>query len=1190
MHHMSAPLTIGPYSVMGRLGKGAMGVVYRGQRDGTGDVALKTVIVDSDEQVAALRREIAALARLGHPGVANIVDHGIERGLPWYAMQLIEGVPLSELAQFAGMISSSNPSIAQTWSADVEPEAADGGRTPLLAMERRPRAAGGRLPHALGIVAALCEPLAWLHGEGIVHRDLKPSNIMIVEQKRPVLVDFGLVGRFGRREKLTVARQRAGTVSYMSPEQIRGDPVDARADLYGLGCILYQLICGRPPFVSRSASAILHQHIEVAPKRPSERVTGVSEELDKLVLSLLEKEPENRLGYADLVAARLVALGATPPERVGRKPRPYLYAGRFAGRKADLKRVELLLHGGVAFIGAESGGGKTRLALELARRVGRTHHVELAECVPVATEGVDQGGAPLYPMAGVLQHIADACRKGEEARLIGTDARAILPLLPGSESDPIDPRMGTHGLLRALSLAVARLSPERPTLLLLDDLQWADALTMEWLEMVARTRPEGLKILCTYRVEEVDESLGSLLAAYPESVHLLPTLGERAIGEMVRDMLALKQAPTQFVQFVTQQTQGNPFFVGEFLRTAIAEQLLLRDERGQWHVLSVAHKEAAGQEQFEAMALPGSLRAMVGRRLAGLSERARDVAGQLATLGREVRVELLAAATGQIDEAVAELERRLVVTRAPGMVRFHHDKLRESAYEAIDLARRPEFHQRAARALETHGHLEGNAAALGFHSERARLPFAARAWYLQAARSAESRHAAKDAARFLAAALQQDVRMDASTVRARVNLAHLQRLIGEGERAMEQVEQAITGAEALGDNGLQAHALRVRAALHIALGSLEDALVDYRVALVFAEDLGDAKEQARCWLGIADACRTLGRTSEAFEALDLAHSLAPGDSDLEDRRLSGLARLTLEEGSHVHALALYREQLALARESESPFRIANALNGVGNALARPGRLDEALATYQEALEVNRASGNRSGEGVILANMAIQLHRLGRNQEADDRHAVGVEILREIGSRRYCGHALSFMAKYARMLGRPEVVRERATEAAEILRDVGDRVWLPTSLGELARLALSDGDPGTAEALAREGMEGRTDASPAGDLELLLGDALIGQKRNEEAIDWLDEVVAMGGKSGQRALSRLIRALVLGNYLEDAKRTLGTLPPDLDPIQDGEELSLWWLAKAEYETAIDGNGDSARQEAAAARARWIHTPR
>jgi len=211
------PERFGPFEIVRGRGVriGGMSVVREARDTRTGElVAVKQVRGVEPAAVGALRQEIHALGRFRHPGVVRIIEQGTGAdGLPWYAMELIEGETL------AARIGRLPPRAAATF-ADVLPD--------------------------LQIVRDLCQTLAFLHGEELVHRDLKPANVLIRPNGVPVLVDFGLASRRldAGRELLEGFRGAAGTPGFVAPEQQDGDLVDARADLFALGRILYQILTG----------------------------------------------------------------------------------------------------------------------------------------------------------------------------------------------------------------------------------------------------------------------------------------------------------------------------------------------------------------------------------------------------------------------------------------------------------------------------------------------------------------------------------------------------------------------------------------------------------------------------------------------------------------------------------------------------------------------------------------------------------------------------------------------------------------------------------------------------------------------------------------------------------------------------------------------------------------------------------
>lgn len=275
------PTRAGPYRLLDQLGHGGMGVVYRAEHLETGAVvAVKTIRALEGPLLSSFRREVGALSRIHHPGVVRIHEHGVDDGVPWMAMELVEGTSLRERI------------LANRYGAGLE--------------------------DALRILQRLCTALAVVHGEGIVHRDLKPQNVIVRPDGSPVLIDFGVVGRFAglaNREAVDLGEEGAGTIAYMAPEQIQGEPVDARADLYALGLVAYRALAGRPAFVGDDAIAIATAARTAGPPDPKLWVM-LSRDLERVLRLGLAARAEDRFATAaELKKAFESAFAGTLDER-----------------------------------------------------------------------------------------------------------------------------------------------------------------------------------------------------------------------------------------------------------------------------------------------------------------------------------------------------------------------------------------------------------------------------------------------------------------------------------------------------------------------------------------------------------------------------------------------------------------------------------------------------------------------------------------------------------------------------------------------------------------------------------------------------------------------------------------------------------------------------------------------------------
>ncbi len=721
------PARVGPFQVTGVLGEGGMGVVYSARSDRGDRVAVKTVPIVDTMFLAVLRREIHALERLAHPGVVRVLASGVDSGRPWYAMELLEGTTIAALRDslWGDIFGLANTHISRGGSDAIatvpivkRPEAAT-AQAIADAPPPRVNVAGGQLERVLRIVRRLLGTLAFIHGEGIIHRDLKPQNVFLRQGDEPVLFDFGLAWRSAGtigREVVDEGIEVVGTPAYMAPEQICADLVDSRADLYALGCLLYELVTGRPPFVG-TASVVMAHHLSMPPVSPSELVEHCPRGLDALVLSLLEKRPRDRIGHALDAIYAIDGLGVLPVEPMPvARARAYVYRPALAGRDAALELLSKSAHaashdhkGGVVLIAGESGMGKTYLAMEAARRASSMQLIA-GTCAPV--------GEPLAPLARLFDALVDRCTAGgieETERILGPNGKILAahwpPIgdLPGMEAYPEPPPLygpaARDRLLAALASAVTALASTKPVFLLLDDLQWADEVTMRFLSALADDWFAGKRVfvLGTYRIEEATAAIAELGARPYTREVVVGKLDEPIVRSLICDMLAIDAPPPPFVKFLARHSEGNPFFVAEYLRTATAEGLIRRTENRRLRLGSEGAIFDTGD--LDALHLPLTMRELIGRRLDGLTPIARTLAACGSVLGRDLDADVLRD-TARLDdvlamEGVAELiARQVLEPTETGGLRFVHDKLWEIALERQDDHERKARHAAAARAIE----------------------------------------------------------------------------------------------------------------------------------------------------------------------------------------------------------------------------------------------------------------------------------------------------------------------------------------------------------------------------------------------------------------------------------------------------------------------------------------------------------
>lgn len=830
---------LGSYELGERLGEGGMGVVFRASHLQNGGVAaLKTVRLANALFLSSMRREIQRLRRLSHPGVVRVLEDGVYKGLPWYAMELLEcdtwetlqqrrsGAGVTEVGN-TDVENSRRPLALQLTAADVT---RDSGSPHSVSMQIGPPIAKHELHNIIAVCRRLCDVLAYIHGEGIIHRDIKPANVFLRPDGQPVLVDFGLVlshsGNDGR-EVLQVEPTLAGTVAYMAPEQISCEQVDARADIFALGCLMYETLTGCLPFPSSLAERVATKF--VAPLPPSHFAPCVPKDLDLLVLRMLAADRRQRIGHAWDISAALTpflpvgsvgAAAVSLPTELNRA-RAYLYRAAFAGREVPLRElvgyIERLNQGSGAcvLVRGESGSGKTRLMTEVMRQASmREVMVVAGECtlIDLSRQPSDGGAraAPLSPLRPLFHTLLDVCRElgaSGTQQLLGRHLHVLAPFepsfttLPGAELCPEAPPLPSEAakirLLDAVAETIVALSQRRPLLLLLDDLQWADELTLDLLSHLrANVLPSArVLILGTRRSEESGTALGSFVASAGVREIELGVLDEQTIGTLVADMLASPELPQALSRYLADRSGGNPFFVSEYLRTIVDEGVLQRDQRGAWWVDELPLERSAAQSgwvaRLDKLELPGTLRAVVERRLRTLHGLPATLITAAAILGREVDATLLGilSGLGEIDLADAlneVLRRQILEPAAGGGYRFSHERLRETAYDAIPADQRRALHRRAAVAIEERGARADELLKLASHFTQAEVPDKAREYLRRAGEQALAAGAHPQAVSLLARALQfVDHAGSPAPVEERARLHHLNSLalFGFGDTA-----------------------------------------------------------------------------------------------------------------------------------------------------------------------------------------------------------------------------------------------------------------------------------------------------------------------------------------------------------------------------------------------------------------------
>src|SRR4051794_1483672 len=317
------------YKIEAVAGRGGMGVVFRAEHLHLNRiVALKVLTADLAGNRSFRPRFVRGAqpaARLDHPNIVPVFDAGEADGLLYIAMKYIDGVDLGHVLD------------------------AEERLTPQRTVD---------------LLADVADALDISHGAGLVHRDVKPGNVL-VDNIRSYLTDFGLTKRIASRTALTAVGRTVGTAAYLAPEQIRGQDVDARTDIYAFGCVLYECLTGDVPFIRDTDMAVLWAHLEQDPESPSGRVPELPKSLDDVFAQALAKRKEDRFtSCGELMKAVAVATETQRPASSSRNKVPVANVLVASGDRAARSQIEATLAEGRVMV---AGAADAERAVDQAR-------------------------------------------------------------------------------------------------------------------------------------------------------------------------------------------------------------------------------------------------------------------------------------------------------------------------------------------------------------------------------------------------------------------------------------------------------------------------------------------------------------------------------------------------------------------------------------------------------------------------------------------------------------------------------------------------------------------------------------------------------------------------------------------------------------------------------------------------------
>jgi tRNA A-37 threonylcarbamoyl transferase component Bud32 len=665
------------------LGRGASTVVFRAVREDH-EYAIKILNAAGDAaEAAAFRREAAMLAGLDDPGLIAVHEVGDAGGRPYLIMDLVEGRSLESLLQ--------------------EGSAADVRDVRWVAR--------------MGLEVA--GALAVAHRAGLVHRDVKPDNIMVRTDGRAQLIDFGLATRSGAAIDAAV-----GTFRYSAPEQsgMLHRAVDGRADLYGLGVVLFECLAGHAPFHAEDVGELIRLHLSA----PVPDLPDVAPSIAAVVAKLMAKDPDDRYQSARGLAADLsrIAAGEREVFRLGGDDTAGGSDSELVGRADLLARLGRQwrraltptgsARGGLIVVVGAPGIGKSRLVRELTGTARAEDHLVLHgtsaedDAVPLGPlrSLVDQHVAAIGQLSAAEQGPAvDQLRTaaGPTAALLGGFSPALAELLGFAE---LGAEVGHDAEERQFADAVGALllglaEAAGGAVLHLDNAQWWDEGTRRVLRQLApRLRDSALLVVVTARDDPDNQpALAVFDSEFKAAVDLRLTVGPldgAAVQALVTGQLGGGTVPPDLVALLAARSAGSPLAVAEYVR-AITDAGLIRPYWGAWHL------DAQG---LDALALPENVMDLLVRRVDDLGGQGRELLTVAAAIGTRFHPDLVAGVAAADLDATLTLfaeatGHQLIEATSDGGFAFLHDRIRSALLDGLEAAGRRALHQRIAETMDS---------------------------------------------------------------------------------------------------------------------------------------------------------------------------------------------------------------------------------------------------------------------------------------------------------------------------------------------------------------------------------------------------------------------------------------------------------------------------------------------------------
>ncbi len=895
---------------------------------------------------------------------------------------------------------------------------------------------------AMDLAVDLMQALEYAHSRGGIHGNLKPQDIFLTEMG--VKVSGFNLGRLEEGRKLLAAPALYVQATHLAPEQILGQPLDVRTDLYALGVILYQMFTGKLPFAGADRE-VMQAHLAQAATPPREHNANISRSMGHLVMKLLAKNPNER--YASVrqtlqISSSLMSDTGQPgqPGRqilLGRTQQLHTLRERWLEAEAG--------RGQLVFISGEPGIGKTSLALQMARQ-------SEAPIVLVGQCQEQEGRLAYQPFSQALQAyvtmVPPEISDPEIRRWLShfshlvPELKQIVPDLPVPAE--LEPQQAQLRLMSSMTQFIKRATQGRSWFLLLDDLQWIDEGSVELLRYLARQIPEmSLMIVGTYRDTEVgsDHLLQKVLRDLGQSSEFRQLSLDRLDQTDVTQLLGHlwdPGVPESLTETIYIHTEGNPLYVEEVAKGLLDDGLVTM-RAGEWHF-----------PEIETIRLPPSVYDAVERRIHYLNAETREVLSEAAVLGPAFRFTDVVAMSGLSEWTVLDhldlaLERQLVQeVGGSETLRFRHAEIHHVIYNDLGMLRQRRLHHRAGEAIEQRAQPEPErlADALAHHFSAAGELERALVYSMPAAQQAKQAYANDSALRWYERTLEMldQLGLEEGSPLAAMQLSvyrdigEIFKLTGNYDAALVQFASARALLESPPITPEETHQLadlcRLTADVYYRKGEYDTGLQWIEKGLSYLDDKEATIELANIYsVGII----LYGRKDRFDDALNWTQKGLAVASQLNTQEgKTALAWIYYHSGylfwrrnDYHQAKQYFQTCLDIHKQSDNSFGQSGAFNALGMIYGKLGNWDQAHDMYVQGEALAKEIGAIPYQGVFLNNRGFLDLRRGDWDQAMSHFEQSLSISQQLGEQLAEANNLSNIATL-------HIYRENWSEARQAL--------------------------------------------------------------------------------------------------------------------------------------------------------------